>query len=690
MIDLASPVGELNKIGKVLTARLKKLGIENVADLLFYYPFRYEDYSQVLTVDKLQAGMATTVKVKVDLIANKRSRFKKKVITEVLVGDHTGSIKVVWFNQPWIGKSLRPGDEIYLSGKVSGDLFEVYFNSPNYERVSDYNVNTARLVPVYPLTEGISQKQMRFLIKSVIKLADKAIDFLPATVVKNNNLINLSQALKNIHLPENFNWLKSAKVRLSFNELFLIQLWSQLLRKKTAGQKSYPIKFFEDQTKGLLKDLPFTLTNDQKKSAWSIIKDLQKTKPMNRLLEGDVGSGKTLVVALALYNVLLAKYQSAFMAPTEILAKQHYETVYKLLKKSGFKIGLLTGNWQIINDEKVSKKDFIEQVKKGEVGLIIGTHALIQKEVKFNQLALVAVDEQHRFGVAQRQILKRGGQVPHFLSLTATPIPRSLALTIYGDLDLSVIKEMPKERQRIITRVATPDKRQLAYEFILQQIKADRQVFVVCPLIDPSDKLGVKSVKEEFEKLDQEIFPDIKIGLLHGRMKATEREKTMADFADNKTKILVATSVIEVGIDISNATVMMIEGADRFGLAQLHQFRGRVGRSKHQSYCFLFSDNNSPEVIKRLKLLVDCHDGFSLAQADLKLRGMGQLYGYQQSGFDNFKMADLSDLDSIAKVKTVVEDFIKTFLKSDNDYSLDNYPLIKIELDRLNFSGHTE
>ncbi|MFA4872246.1 MAG: helicase-related protein, partial [Patescibacteria group bacterium] len=401
--------------------------------------------------------------------------------------------------------------------------------------------------------------------------------------------------------------------------------------------------------------------------------------------EGDVGSGKTLVAIIALYNVFLNKYQSAFMAPTEILARQHFETGLKFLENYGVKIGLITRSRKIINRQAVGKKEFLEKCRAGEIDLIIGTHAIIQKEIKFKKLALIVIDEQHRFGVEQRQLLKQKGGSPHLLSLTATPIPRSLALTLYGDLDLSIIRQMPVGRKKILTRIAPPEKRQLAYEFIAKQINLGRQVFVVCPLIDPSDKLGVRSVKQEFKKLDEEIFPDLPVGLLHGRLKAGQKEEVLRKFADNEIKILISTSVIEVGIDIPNASVMMIEGAERFGLAQLHQFRGRVGRSEHQSYCFLFSDSGDRQTLARLEALVNCHDGFVLANKDLELRGAGNIYGREQAGFLNLnlKIADLGDLNLVKNVRDVAERFV-------GENNLDDYPLLKERIDALGLSEHLE
>lgn len=683
MISLDTKVNQLNKVGLSTYSKLKRLGIETVEDLIFYYPFRYEDFSHITTINNLQIDTLATVVGKVELIASRRSFRKRKVLTEAVVTDDTGSIKVIWFNQPWIAKNLKAGDEVSLSGKVAGDLINIYFNSPEYEKVSADSTHTARIVPIYSLTQGLSQKQLRFLIKSVIALSSKIDDYLPEPLVKRQSIISLSQAIKNIHFPNTKNDISKARDRLAFDELFFIQLWSKILRRELNKIKSYAINFFEDQTKKLVEDLPFKLTDDQRKAAWEIITDMKDGQAMNRLVEGDVGSGKTIVAAIAVYNVFLNKKQSAFLSPTEILARQHFETFNKLLGSS-LQIGLLTRSQRLINNEVVTKKEFLEKCKNGELDIVIGTHTLIQKNVNFKELALVVVDEQHRFGVAQREAIKQKGQkIPHFLSLTATPIPRSLALTVYGDLDLSIIRQVPEGRKTIITKIVPPNKRSAAYEFIKQQIETGRQVFVVCPLIDPSDKLGAKSVIEEFEKLDKDIFPDIAIGLLHGKMKPIEKEQSMSDFLSGKTKILVSTSVIEVGVDVKNATVMMIEGADRFGLAQLHQFRGRVGRNSYQSYCFLFSESSDNKTIERLNVMSKYSDGFELAKKDLDYRGAGQIYGYQQSGLSSLKIATLDDLLLAKSASSAAEYFL-------DNYKLEEFPNLQKKIDSMNLSSHQE
>ena len=522
------------------------------------------------------------------------------------------------------------------------------------------------------------------MIKQVIDLADNVVDWLPENIRQHLNLIPLNEAIKKVHFPKNFNEALTAQRRLGFTELFLRQLKAQLIKKQIKSRIAPEIKFQTEETQNFVNSLPFKLTDAQKKSAWEILQDLEKSEPMSRLLEGDVGSGKTLVAVMALLNVALNEKQAVLMVPTEILAQQHFASVSRLLKDYNFKIELLTHNHK--------PKDATD------ANIIIGTQALIQKNVKFRDLALVVVDEQHRFGVNQRQkLLDFNGNTeentltkkitPHFLSMTATPIPRSLALAIYGDLDLSIINELPANRKKIITKLVTESKRQVAYDFIRSEIKSGRQVFVVCPLIDESDKLGVKSVKQEHAKLDKEIFPDLKVGLLHGKLKPKEKETIMTDFLEGTIQILVSTSVIEVGVDVPNASLMIIEGAERFGLATLHQFRGRVGRSDNQSYCFLFPSSEeltNPKTIERLEAMTKYNDGFSLAKIDLKLRGSGDIYGASQSGFPELRIASLFDYETIKKA----QDEASALIKDDPD--LDKYPLLKNKLGEWEDSIHLE
>jgi len=655
-MNLDTPIELLTSVGKITAKRLKLLGLDTVQDLIFHFPFRYEDYSEVKPIKDLVAGDVVSVRAKIELIANRRSWKKKKMLTEVIVNDDTGSLKVLWFNQPYITKSLQAGDQVMLSGKVSVDNYGTTMVAPQYEKVRA-NVptyNTGRMVPVYSLTAGVTEKQLRFLLKQCLPIIKNFQEILPVDFVKENGFISLAEALENIHFPRSDDMREKAEERLKFDEMFLIQLKIQKYRHELDEGEALKVRFLEKQTVDFVKKLPFELTDDQKKSSWEIIKDLEKGRPMNRLLEGDVGSGKTVVASLAILNVILSGYKAVLMAPTEILAVQHYNGLLKLFEGTKARIGLLTRTRKDIDGEKSTPKKMLTALESGEVDLVIGTHAVIQDKVKIKDLGLVIVDEQHRFGVKQRKSLTQKGEgdlTPHFLSMTATPIPRSLSLALYGDLDLSIINSMPKGRKPIITKYVTEDKRLQAYDFIKKQIKEGRQVFVVCPLIDPSDNFGFKSVTEEYEKLNEIVFPDLSIALLHGKLKAGDKTQVMQDFLDKKYDIVVSTSVIEVGVDVANATTMFIEGADRFGLSQLHQFRGRVGRGEHQSYCFLFTDNTSPLIKKRLEYFEKCGNGFDLAEKDLELRGSGQMYGTLQSGFPDVHIADLSDVNTIKKAQ---------------------------------------
>lgn len=691
-MELTTQIKELDKISASLAPKFKKLGLETVADLLFYFPFRYDDYSHLIKIKDITPNALTTLKVKIELINSRRSFRRHMLITESMASDESGQIKIIWFNQRYISKILFPGDEIYLSGKpiVTGhELIE--FHNPNFEKIGKYDrptIHTNRLVPIYSTTEKLSQKQIRFVLKKILPLTAQLKEWLPFNLIKTEKLFSLAQAIHQIHFPISKENLKQATLRLKFDEIFLMQLRAGLIRQANAKSTALAIKFFLKETRAFISALPFALTLPQKKSAWEIIQDLNKKTPMNRLLEGDVGSGKTVTAALAILNVLLNKKQVAYMAPTEILASQQYQNFLTLFKKYNFSSALLTSDQILINHKPSTKKNLLIQLAAGKINFIIGTHALIQEPVNFHNLSFVIIDEQHRFGVAQRKKLKeKSGRelMPHLLSMTATPIPRSLALTLYGELDISVIDELPLNRLAIKTQVVGPDKRAAVYQFIASQIKTGRQAFIICPLIDPSDKLGVKAVNDEFEKLDKKIFPQFEIGLLHGRLKTKDKEKIMSDFKENKLKILLATPVIEVGIDIPNASVIMIESAERFGLAQLHQLRGRVGRSIYQSSCFLMTESESEATIKRMHAMLTAKNGFELAEKDLAFRGPGEIYGLEQSGFnDLLKIAKLTDWPIIKQAKPWVDKILST------DPELKTYPAIKNKIYDFEMSIHFE
>ena len=680
MIALNDKIEVLPRLGKTTAKYLQKLGLVTIQDLLFYLPFRYEDFRQKTSIANLILGQEANIQGEVVLIQNRRARNRKLNITEALIADESETIKIVWFNQPFIAKNLKVGDLVSLAGKVSKNQEQLTLVSPQYEKIYNNNlIHTFGLVPIYHITSGITQKQIRFFIKEALVASREIKDWLPKDIRNRLGLLELEVAIKKIHFPDNLENADAARKRLIFADLFFRQLKSQLVKRELSLQSARQIKFKEKETVQFTSSLPFKLTDDQRKSAWEIIKNLENNTPMSRLLEGDVGSGKTVVAALVMLNVALNNYSSILMAPTEILAQQHYGSLTKLFANSGFniKIALLTG----------SCKDKIEK----DTAIIVGTHALIQKQNNYPEVALTIVDEQHRFGVKQRQKIidfnRNDKFIPHFLSMTATPIPRSLTLAIYSDLDLSVITQMPANRKKIITKLIETEKRKETYAFIAKEIEKGRQAFVICPLIEESDKLGVKSVKAEYKHLQTEIFPQFRIGLLHGKMKAREKEKIMTEMLDKKIDILVSTSVIEVGVDIQNATVIVIEGADRYGLAQLHQFRGRVGRAQNQSYCFLFpslENSTQAKTVTRLKALEKYHDGFSLAKIDLKLRGAGDLYGDSQSGFTDLQIISFFSTETIKKSKEEASALILT------DPDLKKFPLLKERLGNWEKNIHLE
>lgn len=685
-ITLDTKIEELTRVGKTVSGRLRNLGVSKASDLLFYFPYRYLDYSKVVNISDLKPEESVTVRCTLELIKNRRSFQRRTYVTEALVSDGTGTLQIVWFNQPYLTKTLKAGDQIFLSGELNSDKGQFQFISPMYEHASGDTIHTARIVPMYPLTKNITHKQLRFLIKQVIHLADNIQEWMPDSFIKKYNLSELAWSLYQIHFPKNQDDLHTAERRLKFNELFVQQIKVQKSARDISKSKSHPIAFKEEEIKRFTSSLPFTLTRDQKVAAWQILQDIRNEKPMNRLIEGDVGSGKTVVATIAALNCALNSLQTVIMAPTEVLAMQHYEKISLLLKEFDLRIALLTRSNKIINGENIHKKILYEKTKNGEADIIIGTHALISEDVFFKKLGIVIIDEQHRFGVEQRKLLTQKTlekkHSPHFLSMTATPIPRSLSLALYGDLDISIIKEMPKGRKKIITKVIYQKDRMEAYEFLRERIKKGEQAFVICPLIDPSDKLGVKSVNEEYKKIKKDVFPEFIIDFLHGKLKSQEKEDVMRRFKNKEIHILVATSVIEVGIDVPNATIMIIEGADRFGLSQLHQFRGRVGRSDLQSYCFLFSQNAGEKTKMRLHALMTAKDSFELSQMDLDLRGPGDVYGSDQSGFPEFKLARLTDVEIMKDAKSCAQEVM--------DLSLDNFPLLREVVEKASEHIHFE
>lgn len=671
MFDLKTPIENLYLVGPARAKLLKNLGIKTLEDLLFYFPRAHQDLSKFTEIVNLKAGDIANIKARVLEIKSFRTKVRRFTLTQALVEDNTASIVCVWFNQPFLNKVIKPNEEFIFSGKVTIAKNKLQLQNPVYELVKSEQIHTSRLVPLYPLTANLTQKMLRYMIKTYL---DKVVlpEYLPKEILQKEKLLNLDRAVKTFHFPENFSFLKQAQNRLAFDEIFQTQLRVQHYKKLRQQKSGLKINNRVDLS-AKIDSLPFQLTEGQKQALNEILADFQKPFPANRLLEGDVGSGKTIIAALAMWYVARNDLQAVLLSPTEVLSIQHYNNLVNFFADDQINIALLTSSQSKLNGNPLGKATLLAQIKSGQIKILFGTHALLEKQVLYKNLALIVIDEQHRFGVEQRSVLKQSSNA-HLLTMSATPIPRTLALTLYGDLDLSILKELPAGRLKIITKIVAEENRTKAYDWIAKQIDSGRQVFVICPLIEVSDKFGVKSATVEFKKLSEKIYPQFKVGLLHGKMKSADKEKVMRQFKDNELQVLVSTSVIEVGVDVPNATVMMIEGAERFGLAQLHQFRGRVGRGEHKSYCFLFSDDPQATNNPRLQALVESSNGFELAEKDLQIRGAGDLYGTKQSGYD-FKIATLNNLDLVERSRSYAEKLLN------EDITLIQYPLLKLKID---------
>lgn len=635
-----------------MAKKLAILGIKTVNDLIDYYPRRYDDYSNITPIKSMHPG-SVTLEAEITQVAGRYVR-RGMHITEAIASDTTGSVRLVWFNQPYRAGAIKHGQKYYISGEYALKRSRFTITNPSMELVSDFPVSTARIIPIYRETKGLKSNAIRKLVRQALIEASDLPEHLPQWLVDKEKLINYTRAVSEMHFPSSAKALSLAERRLGFEEVFELTLAALLNKYELTHEKSLKIPFKEELAKNFVAKLPFKLTNAQRKVIWQIYQDLEKPHPMNRLIEGDVGSGKTVVVAMAALMAMEQDYQVALMAPTEILARQHAETLYRLLSSIGFadQLGLLVGSLK-----PKAKSLMHEQIKAGEVRLIVGTHALISEKVNIRNLGLIIVDEQHRFGVDQRKKLQaKAGHMPHVLHLTATPIPRSLALTLYGELDVSILDELPPGRQIIETKITSPNSRKTLAQKIDKQLEAGRQMFVVCPLITENDLSQGLSVEEVSERLKHE-FKNRRIVSLHGKMKTNEKESVMKDFIAKKFDILVSTTVIEVGVDVPNASVMLIVGAERFGLAQIHQLRGRVGRGAHQSYCYLeMSDSKAPS--QRLRALETINDGFKLAELDLAQRGPGAIYGAVQHGALDLRVAKLTDLKLIAAARNAAQEFI--------------------------------
>ncbi|HLF25709.1 MAG TPA: ATP-dependent DNA helicase RecG [Anaerolineae bacterium] len=671
--NLQSPVTALSGVGPANAEKLARLGVKTIRDLLWLLPRRYDDFSALKPINRLEFGDEVTVIGSVWEAGLRRTRGGAQLF-QALLSDGSGMIQCTWFN-PYLNDKIKRGQQIVVSGRVDEYLGRLTFQSPEWEHLEKELLHTARLVPIYPLTEGITNRWLRKLTRRVVDYwAPHLSDFLPDALLLSAGLISAPKAIAQAHFPDSPQQLESARKRLAFDELFLLQLGMLRQRQQWKAQSGRALELDPALLEIFLNSLPYALTAAQRRTLDDVIQDARAGQPMNRLIQGDVGSGKTIVAAAAMFLITQAGAQAAIMAPTEILAEQHFKNFAQVFAglqpdrlKQPIAIRLLTGS-----TPQAEREEIRSGLAGGAVNILIGTHALIQQGVDFRDLALVVIDEQHRFGVAQRAALRQkgirkdeGGRLraeenfsPHVLVMTATPIPRTLALTLYGDLDLSVIDEMPPGRQPIQTRLVLPTERERMYSFVRAQIEKGRQAYIICPLVEESEKIEAKAAVEEHERLQKHIFPQLQLGLLHGRMKPDEKEAVMRAFSAGELHILVSTSVVEVGIDVPNATVMLIEGAQRFGLSQLHQFRGRVGRGVEKSYCLLLADSTTNGLNERLRAVESTQDGFALAEKDLELRGPGEFFGTRQSGLPDMRTSGLADARLIELARREAEKLI--------------------------------
>ena len=678
MMDLEKDIQYVKGIGPKKAYKLNKLGIFKLKDLLYYFPRQFEDRNNLKKIMQLENEEKATIKVLVAGINTTEPR-KGLTLTKVDVRDETGYAKLVFFNQPHISKTLRSGDSILVFGKVKKEFKSIELSSCEVEQLTNSPKNTCKIMPIYPLTYGITNKEIINIIKSVINSEEfKIREYLPKRIIEKYKLCSIDYAIKNIHSPTSKEALKIALYRIVFEEFLILQLG--LFMYKNGTDEADGIKFtYNDKLEEVRDSLPFKLTGAQDRALNELMEDMQSNKVMNRLVQGDVGSGKTVVALLALTFCVLNGYQGALMAPTEILAEQHYISLTETLGKFGIRVDLLVGSLT-----KKKKENVLQKIKNNEIDILIGTHALIEDKVEFNNLGLVITDEQHRFGVRQRSKLSEKGMNPDILVMTATPIPRTLALILYGDLDISIIDELPPGRQPIETIAVDKSKRDRAYNSLVRkEVEKGRQVYIVCPLVEESESIEAKAATELVEELKLEYFSDLRVGLLHGKMKASEKDAIMKSFKDKEIDILVSTTVIEVGVNVPNATLMIIENAERFGLAQLHQLRGRVGRGKHQSYCILIYASKSEVCRQRMSIMEETNDGFKISEKDLEIRGPGEFFGTRQHGLPELKVANIFKHMKILKLAQQEARYI-----IGNDQKLSSYENKYLKLEIIDKFNH--
>ena len=654
MAKLSDPVTILKGVGPTKAKQFAQLNIYTLEDLICHFPRGYEDRTRLVTIEKLQPDVPACFKAMV-MSAPRTSHIRKGLdITKVQVADHTGRLTITFFNQKFTTDKLQYGKEYIFYGAVSGDFIGYNMTSPVFEELDSTPILTRRVLPIYPLTAGLSNASVLKAVRQALAICDTPPEILPEFVRKEHGILPAQRAYYAIHEPSSMEEAELAKKRLVFEEFFVFSAGLALMRAARGGKTVAPYKDLDLDT--FYGALPFTLTAAQQRAILEIAEDLSKGAPMNRLVQGDVGSGKTMVAAAAAYLAVKNKQQAAMMAPTEILAEQHYHSLNTLLAPMGIRACLLTGSLT-----PKQKRETRQAIEAGEIDLVIGTHALVSDNTVFENLGLVIADEQHRFGVSQRAALLAKGKDPHVLVMSATPIPRTLALLMYGDLEVSILDELPPGRQQVDTFLVDESYRGRINAFIRKQVAEGHQCFVVCPAVEENGELDLKAATVWAETLQKTVFPDLRVSLLHGQMKGAEKEEIMGAFARQEADVLVATTVIEVGVDVPNATLMLIEDADRFGLSQLHQLRGRVGRGKAKSYCVLMSQTKHPQTVERMKVLCKTASGFVIAEEDLKLRGPGDFFGSRQSGLPVFRAASLScDLQVLKQAQQASAQWIET------------------------------